>query len=50
MVGHTIDWDDIKPCTHCENQFDMAELEEDLLGDYICIECAEAKELLKDDE
>lgn len=50
MTHIEIDWDDIEVCTHCQCNFDISELEEDLLGDYICLECKEAKEMLESGE
>ena len=47
MTGYAIDHDDIEQCTHCTRAFDVSELEQDLLGDYTCEECKEAKELLE---
>jgi len=50
MTHKEIGWDDIEQCTHCTRAFDVSELEQDLLGDYTCLECKEAKEMMESEE
>ena len=43
---NNIDWDDIEVCTVCDNQFDIAELQE-INGDLICECCIKKREAWK---
>ena len=40
---NNIDWDDIETCVGCDNQFDIAELQE-VNGDLMCECCIKKRE------
>lgn len=50
MTYKEIGWYELEQCTHCTRAFDVSELEEDLLGDYTCLGCKEAKEIMEEEE